>query len=613
MNAPRAKPPRLTLEDLIDLEMQFQEDRDRDSQDLRRRDAEIGQRIDAPQLAAQGQDRALFLAWLRQQRGSGAGQPPSPGRQIQLLLEIVGLVLILLGLGIGFGAVTGWLRMDPTEPVNAIFFWAVIIGLQDLLLCVWLVAVLPTTWLRRLPGAEAFQMLLRWIARALPLAVTWVAARMSAEHRVLLARLRGTLQSWSWVYGRIRLWKLIALTQVFAVAYNVGAILAFVGISYGNDPAFGWKSRLLTGEELHGIVRTLALPWSSFWPAAAPTLQHIELTRFSSLDPRYAETFESRVGEVDAWLLWWPFLLACLLFYGLLPRILTLSFSQWRLRRALAAVKLDHGDFYKLKDRLTRPLVETQATAPEVGADASTAPERPATVRRPVGIETPPARATKGKVLSEAQEPGPLASGRGSVAKAQEPSHASETPPAPPLPSEAAPLREEAPPEPAPVAVSAPVEKPRPAEPAPAPSLGLPARQVVQWAGVNLTPDDVSLLVRQRLGVAPGAVFTVGDLQGKGDDVALAALEGDGQGEVLMVVESWEPPIADYMDFLSDVRGAVGRERMIVVLLYNRDPQGQAVPPRPRDVQVWRDQIATLGDPWMCVEELVERRDEALR
>jgi hypothetical protein len=116
----------------------------------------------------------------------------------------------------------------------------------------------------------------------------------------------------------------------------------------------------------------------------------------------------------------------------------------------------------------------------------------------------------------------------------------------------------------------------------------------------------VERLVRDRLHVTPADVFTVGDLQGKGDEETLKALERDGQGEVLMVVESWEPPIADYVDFLSELRRVVGRERMIVVLLYNRDPGGAALPPRPRDVAVWRDQIATLGDPWICVEELVE-------
>lgn len=606
MNAPRVKPPRLTLENLIDLELQLQEDRDRESQDLRRRDAAIGQQIDAQQLAAAGQDRAMFLAWLRHVRQQGEGRPPSPGRQIGLLLEVVGLVLVLSGLSIGFGAVTGWLRMNPAEPVNAIFFWAVIIGLQDLMLCVWLVAVLPTSWLRLLPGAEAFQMMLRLIARALPLAVTWLATRISAEHRAILARLRGTLQSWSWVYGKMRLWKFITLTQLFAVAYNVGAILAFVGISYGNDPAFGWKSRLLTAEQLHALVRILAVPWSWFWPAAAPTLEHIQLTRFSSLDPRYAESFESRVGEADAWLLWWPFLLACLLFYGLAPRIATLAFSQWRLRRALAGVKLDHGDFYKLKDRLTRPLVETQATAPEVGEEAAAVTPR-VPQETPLSVVTEPARQAKPAPRVSAELAPPA-----HTVEVERPAPRLDTKPTMAPAAESPPLRRIEPRPPARTSAPANATSPAPATTVATPAAP-PARYVVQWAGVNLARDDMGRLVRERLGVVPAEVFTVGDLSWRGDDAALAALERNGQGEVLMVVESWEPPIADYLDFLSDLRKAVGRERMIVVLLYNRDPQGQPVPPRPRDVQVWRDQIASLGDPWMCVEELIERRDEALR
>lgn len=538
MSARRSHSPRLALEDLIDLEMQFQADRERDSVDLRRRDAEIGEAIDARRLATEGRDREMFVAWLRRVREASEGEPSSPGQQVRLFLDVVGFVLVLLGLGLGFGAVTGWLRMSASEPVNAIYFWAVIVGLQIAILSVWLLAVLPPSWMRRLPGAEALQVLLRLLARALPMAVAWVAAKMSPEHRLLLARIRGTLQSWGWIYGRLRFWKLVTLTQLFAVAYNVGAILAFVAISYGNDPAFGWKSRLLTPEQLHGVVKLLSLPWSSFWPAAAPTLEHVQITRFWTLDP-------SRTGALAAWALWWPFLLACLLFYGLIPRLVTLAISRWNARRALESIKLDHGDFFKLKERLTRPLVETQAVTPEVGVEEAVQPHHSPELAR--------------------------------------------------LPKDSAPA----------LAVSR------------APSLDQPpnsrtTRNVVQWAGVNLNHEAMARLVRERLGVEPAAVHTVGDLQGKGDEATLAALEDDGQGEVLMVVESWEPPIADYVDFLAAVRSVVGRERMIVILLYNRDTSGSPIPPRPQDAQVWRDQMATLGDPWLCVEELIERTQEAL-
>ncbi|MBW3597750.1 MAG: DUF2868 domain-containing protein [Planctomycetes bacterium] len=553
MNASRTTTPRLTLCDLIDLEMQLQADRDRDSQELRRRDAQIGAKTDARRMAEEAGDRPMFLAWIDAIREQTKSPHGSPGRQVTLFLEVVALVLAILGWALGFGAVTGWLRMDPTEPVNAIFFWSIIVGIQMLLLSVWLVAIVPTAWLERLPGAEAVQMLLRLIARGLPIAVAWIAARMSPEHRVLLARLRGTLQSWSWVYGRVRFWVLISLTQIFAVAYNVGAILAFLAISYGNDPAFGWKSRMLSAEALHRIVQTIAAPWSWFWPAAAPTLEQIEATRYTSLAERYLETVQPAGEAADAWIYWWPFLLACLLFYGLLPRIATLTFARWRLRRSLAQVKLDHGDFYKLKDRLTRPLVETQANRPETEPEPFPAPP------------TSPIHSDSSLAVSR-----PL-------------------PPRPPPP---------------------PREMPQTGLPE-TPPPDSPLRHVVQWAGVNLTRDDIGRLTRQRLGVEPADVFTVGDLQGKGDAQTLAALENDGRGEVLMVVESWEPPIADYVDFLSDLREAVGRERMIVVLLYNRDPQGRPCPPRPRDIQVWRDQIAAIGDPWMCVEELVETGQES--
>jgi hypothetical protein len=563
MPGARTKTPRLSIEDLIDLEMQFQADRERDSQDLRRRDSQIGQRIDARRLAEEGRDREMFLAWLAAIRKLQDGNGASPGRQVKLFLEVVGLVLVLMGLALGFGAVTGWLRMNPTEPVNAIFFWVVIVGIQLSLLWVWLIAIIPARWLKRLPGAEAIQILLRLVARALPLIVAWAAARISPEHRLLLARVRGTLQSWSWIYGRIQFWTLVGMTQMFAVAYNVGAILAFVAVSYGNDPAFGWKSRLLTAEELHAIVETIALPWSWYWLAGAPTLEHVAVTRFSSLDPRFLESFQNQGGAADAWALWWPFLMACLVFYGLIPRMITLTVSRWNARRAIQRVKLDHGDFYKLKDRLTRPLVETQATTQEPEVEQ----KGPAVAPRPSGGGYEGVGSSGSLVEKTAREAPPPRFG---------------PTPAPPL-----------------------------AVPRAEGETRLPARKVIKWAGVNANRDELEGLVRARLLVQPDDVLTVGDLQGKGDKETLKALERDGQGEVLMVVESWEPPIADYVDFLSELRSVVGRERMIVVLLYNRDAEGNAVPPRPRDVEVWRDQIATLGDPWIAVEELVESVTES--
>ena len=119
----------LSLEDLIDLELLLQEDRGKDPAAVRRRDAAIGKEIDA----REKEGPPLFLAWLDVRRKQ-EGTRDSPGRQMKLLLEVVALGLSVLGLTLGGTAVSGWLRYDPSTPVNVIFFWTALVGSQLLLL-----------------------------------------------------------------------------------------------------------------------------------------------------------------------------------------------------------------------------------------------------------------------------------------------------------------------------------------------------------------------------------------------------------------------------------------------------------------------------------------------
>jgi hypothetical protein len=347
---------RLVLEDLIDLEVQLAQDQEKETEWLHERDAVIGRKIRASELSG----NSLFLSWLRQLRSDPPQPGSSAGQQLKQWLALLGLTLCIIGGLMGFGAVAAWLRIDPQEPVNALLFWIVLIGVQILFLFGWCIAILPRKWLKKIPLVSGLQLLLRMITKLIPLVAGWLAVKLSHEHRQWLATVRAAATRFDKLYGPIRFWSLIQLSQIFALAYNVGAIVALVLLTHGNDPAFCWKSTMLENEHVLTAARIASAPWSAVAPAATLSDGDIEATRYWSYEQDYIQG-SADAGNKDAWKKWSSFLLASLLVYGLLPRLLTLTFSAWRVRREVATVKLGHVGFERLRERLCRPFVVTRS------------------------------------------------------------------------------------------------------------------------------------------------------------------------------------------------------------------------------------------------------------
>jgi hypothetical protein len=103
----------------------------------------------------------------------------------------------------------------------------------------------------------------------------------------------------------------------------------------------------------------VASPWSWFVPEANsyPSLAEIEGSRIILKEGIYHLT----TGNLIAW---WPFLVFCLLFYGLLLRLALFSVGKLMERTSLKNVKLDTPACLALIRRMQTPLVSTQA-APE--------------------------------------------------------------------------------------------------------------------------------------------------------------------------------------------------------------------------------------------------------
>ena len=352
-----SSPPRTSLRapsigDLIDLELVLEQDREQPLEMLLVRDARIAREIGA----ADRTDRELVLAWLDRVRASDG----STGRAVEGLLRLVSLLLVVTGLASGLMGVAGWLWTGRGAVVNVMQLWPALVGLQVVLALSWVgFRAVP----RRL-SASLHEGLSTW----LPAACGALASRLA---RPGLREAWHRFQALDRVYGGLRFWRLTKLTQSLAIAFNVGALAALLLIPIFDDPAFGWRSRLLDADGVHTAVRWLAAPWAALWPDAAPTLAEIRATEASSLTPAVALAQPARA---EVWAAWWPFLVASFLVYGLLPRLLLWGVGGWRVRGLLRAVAFDHEACVRLRERLRRPLVDGRTDDPDAAAGAGAHP-----------------------------------------------------------------------------------------------------------------------------------------------------------------------------------------------------------------------------------------------
>ncbi|MEO6026943.1 MAG: DUF2868 domain-containing protein, partial [Candidatus Binatia bacterium] len=256
-----------------------------------------------------------------------------------------GWVLPIVMFLAGSGTATGLLAYDGRDPVNIMGYLAVLVFLQGVLILLTLIAMLPSAWLGgflRLFGLDrgtGIQALLREIGHR--------SAGIVATHTSVGARGRaalGSLAAWQTIYATVERWLLTALTQRAAVAFNLGALAATIYLVTVRALAFAWSTTLEVDPALMtGFFHAMATPWR-WLDAAVPSRELVVASRY----------FPGREYDPDLLGDWWPFLVAALVTYGLVPRLLMLTYAAYRSRAARAALALDHGECAALYERLVR-------------------------------------------------------------------------------------------------------------------------------------------------------------------------------------------------------------------------------------------------------------------
>ncbi len=334
----RERSGRTLFEDTVNILHFLEADRAAPYAKRQHRDRQIGQGaceniLDQPLKTVQ--------CWWQQISADRPGEH-NEGNKLIRVRGLVGLAAVVFGLLSGLGVIAAVFQYDGSHPINVVTLIAVFVILQSVFI--------GTSLLMLLPGQN-------FLSRAL--ASLNVGAMISGiMHRTLLKSSSSSVffmgtSDHTQAHNLLLRWQLFSWSQLLGCAFNTGALLGAVLLIVFTDLAFGWSSTLMFETvQFQKLIYLVSLPWAGIWPDASPTQALIEQSRFYRLGAEQATPFIAQ--SLTAW---WPFVVACILSYGLLPRVVLLSISRVFVQRALATLLMDNPQVISLLDRMRTPEV----------------------------------------------------------------------------------------------------------------------------------------------------------------------------------------------------------------------------------------------------------------
>jgi hypothetical protein len=351
------------IADILDFECLLARDRTATDGDLRARDQALGETI-LRSSESREQRPVAMRAWLESRRAEITES--LPGRHFTTVCRWLLLSSGLAGIIIGASLAATLLHYQGQEPINAYDFWLWTLGPQLFLLLLVLLCWIDRRTVHlwdRLAGD--WRPIHELISGATSL-IDATLRRFSGENRNRLRADLAHVIHRQEIYGGLSVWPVIIVTQVFAVAYNLGILGALLGLSAGRELRFGWQTTWdIPSETAAALVHRLAFFWQ-WLPHSQPDAGQVIATRYIPGQPH-----STLPGE--AMRAWWPFLFYSVAFYGLALRGTLLLVAIRQLRRALDTLPFDHAEVRALWRRMCAPNPEgsperAHLTIPPTGA-----------------------------------------------------------------------------------------------------------------------------------------------------------------------------------------------------------------------------------------------------
>ena len=349
------------IHDIIDLEYFLHQDSDEDEAVLDQRDRHIFTQTlsstsgdDLKQAASD--NREMIRKWLdaRRRIEEDSENALLPGTAYADSYKTVKIVMALLGGVLGFLMATTLLRYSGAEPINVAYYLGVLV-VPQLVLAVLMIFFLFSGVIRpsHMPRSALYQWIGRLLAKGIEKMTNRIQQKMTGAQRNTLSAILDLVRLKNKVYGKLFLWPVFILIQIFGVAFNTGILCGTLIRVLGTDLAFGWQTTLnVAPGAVHKFVQMLSLPWQ--WMVsdaiAHPGLEQIMGSRIILKEGIHFLATQDLAS-------WWPFLCFCILFYGLLPRSLFLLLGTFVKVRLLKKLSFMQADCQRLIIRMTTPLV----------------------------------------------------------------------------------------------------------------------------------------------------------------------------------------------------------------------------------------------------------------
>jgi len=284
-----------------------------------------------------------LLAW--QKEHATTLKKPTLGDTFSGYLYGLTLTLVSIAFILGFFSGIGLLAYSGHEPVNVVYFMTMVIFVPLLTMSLTLLSMLR---------ANSAQSLLVHISPAY-----WMEKLLS----LLPHKIQDDMKDLK-INPLLLNWIIIKRSQVIALFFSLGLLIALLAMVVTKDIAFAWSTTLhITPQAFHDFLNTLAFPWREIFPSAVPSVELIEQSQYFRLGDRLSEKMinnASKLGE------WWKFLAMATLFYALFLRFLMYLLASFGFHRAIGKSFLSLTGANKLLREMNEPIITTTASKEEV-------------------------------------------------------------------------------------------------------------------------------------------------------------------------------------------------------------------------------------------------------
>ena len=283
-----------------------------------------------------------LLTWIGEHKQSL--KRPLISETFSSYLYRVTFALVLIAFVLGLLTGVGLLSYSGHEPVNVIYFMAVVIFFP--------LFTMILTFLSIFRASSSENVLIHlspafWMERILSL---------------LPAKVEENIQTFQ-INPLLANWVILKRSQIIVLFFSLGLLLSLLGVVVTKDIAFAWSTTLhISPEALHDFLTTLAFPWREIIPSAVPSLELIEQSQYYRLGEKLNEEMIAHASQLGEW---WKFLAFSTLFYAIFLRILMFIFVSFGFNHALKQSLLTLKGVTKLLREINEPIISTHAKRKE--------------------------------------------------------------------------------------------------------------------------------------------------------------------------------------------------------------------------------------------------------